>query len=155
MSALVDLSNPDGEKWFKDQMNNLVKEYDVDGIKLDAGDPETYIGTFSFKDYSLDDHCEAYAKLGLDYQLNELRACWMKAGQPLGQRLRDKNHSWDDLRVLIPDMFGLGMIGHQFGCLDMIGGGEYTAFLNNAILDEELIVRSAQVSALMPMMHFR
>jgi alpha-glucosidase len=75
MSALVDLSNPEGEKWFKDQLNNLVKEYRIDGFKLDAGDPESYVGTYSFKDFSANDHCEAYAKLGLDYQLNELRAC--------------------------------------------------------------------------------
>jgi alpha-glucosidase (family GH31 glycosyl hydrolase) len=154
VSALVDISNPEGEKWFKDQLDNLVNEFGVDGFKLDAGDPESYIGTFSYKDFSPNDHCEAYAKLGLDYQLNELRACWKMAGQPLVQRLRDKSHSWDDIRVLIPDMIGLGLIGHQFGCPDMIGGGEWTSFQDSSILDEELIVRSAQVSTLMPMMQF-
>ena len=76
------------------------------------------------------------------------------AGQPLVQRLRDKSHTWDDVRVLIPDMIGLGLIGHQFGCPDMIGGGEWTSFQDTSVLDEELIVRSAQVSALMPMMQF-
>jgi alpha-glucosidase (family GH31 glycosyl hydrolase) len=154
VSALVDLSNPQGEKWFKDQLNNLVNVYGVDGFKLDAGDPESYIGTFSYKDYSPNDHCEAYAKLGLEFQLNELRACWKMAGQPLVQRLRDKSHTWDDVRVLIPDMIGLGLIGHQFGCPDMIGGGENSSFQDSSILDEELIVRSAQVSTLMPMMQF-
>ena len=153
-SALVDLSNPEGEKWFIDQLDILIEKYGVDGFKLDAGDPESYVGTYSFGDYSPNDHCESYARLGLDYQLNELRACWKMAGQPLVQRLRDKSHSWDDIRVLIPDMFGLGLIGHQFGCPDMIGGGEFTSFLDTSVLDEELIVRSAQVSALMPMMQF-
>ena len=100
------------------------------------------------------DHCEAYAKLGLEYPLNEFRACWKMAGQPLVQRLRDKSHTWDDVRVLIPDMIGLGLIGHQFGCPDMIGGGEWTSFQDTSIMDEELIVRSSQVSALMPMMQF-
>ena len=39
---------------------------------------------------------------------------------------------------------------------DMIGGGEYSYFYNNPDkpLDQELIVRSAQCSALMPMMQF-
>jgi alpha-glucosidase (family GH31 glycosyl hydrolase) len=154
VSALVDLSNPEGEKWFKGQLSNLIKEYGIDGFKLDAGDPERYAGTYSFKDFSPNDHCEAYAKLGLDFSLNEFRACWKMAGQPLVQRLRDKNHTWDDVRVLIPDMIGLGLIGHQFGCPDMIGGGDNESFQDSSIMDEELIVRSAEVSALMSMMQF-
>ena len=154
VSALVDLSNPEGEKWFKDQLNYLVKEYGVDGFKLDAGDPESYIDTYSLKNFDPNQHCEVYARLGLDYPLNELRACWKMAGQPLVQRLRDKSHTWSDVQVLIPDMIGLGLIGHQFGCPDMIGGGEWTSFQDTSVLDEELIVRSAQVSALMPMMQF-
>ena len=154
VSALIDLSNPEGEKWFKDQLNTLVREYGVDGFKLDAGDPESYIDTYSLKDFDPNQHCESYAKLGLDFPLNELRACWKMAGQPLVQRLRDKSHTWSDVQVLIPDMIGLGLIGHQFGCPDMIGGGEWTSFQDTSVLDEELIVRSAQVSALMPMMQF-
>lgn len=153
-SALVDLSNPEGEKWFKDQLNKLVEKYKVDGFKLDAGDPESYVNTYSYGDFSPNDHCEAYAKIGLSFPLNELRACWKMAGQPLVQRLRDKSHTWNDVRVLIPDMIALGLIGHQFGCPDMIGGGEWTSFLDDSVLDEELIVRASQVSALMPMMQF-
>ncbi len=154
VSALVDLSNPEGEKWFRAQLDYLVETYGIDGFKLDAGDPQSYVGKYSYGDLTPDEHCEAYARLGLDYSLNELRACWKMAGQPLVQRLRDKSHSWDDVSYLIPDMIGLGLIGHQFGCPDMIGGGEYMSFQDTSILDEELIVRSAQVSALMPMMQF-
>lgn len=154
VSALVDLSNPEGEKWFKAQLDYLLENYGIDGFKLDAGDPESYVGKFSYGNLTPNEHCEAYAKLGLDYPLNELRACWKMAGKPLVQRLRDKRHNWDDVSFLIPDMIGLGLIGHQFGCPDMIGGGEYRSFQDNSILDEELIVRSAQVSALMPMMQF-
>ncbi len=153
-SALVDLSNPEGYRWFHDQLDNLVKEFGVDGFKFDAGDPESYMGRSSFKDLIPVEHCEAYARLGLEFPLNEFRACWKMAGQPLVQRLRDKSHTWDDVRVLIPDMIALGLIGHQFGCPDMIGGGECTSFQDSSIMDEELIVRSSQVSALMPMMQF-
>jgi len=47
-----------------------------------------------------------------------------------------------------------GINGYVFGCPDMIGGGEAESFLNGAEIDEELIVRSAQIHALMPMMQF-
>ena len=45
-------------------------------------------------------------------------------------------------------------MGYAYTCPDMIGGGEYRSFLNSSSLDEELVVRSAQVHALMPMMQF-
>jgi alpha-glucosidase (family GH31 glycosyl hydrolase) len=154
VSAVVDLSNPEGEKWFRGQLDYLVTEYNIDGFKFDAGDPEFYKETYSYGDWDPNEHCEGYARLGLDYPLNEYRACWKMAGQPLVQRLRDKAHTWEDVRVLIPDMIALGLIGHPFGCPDMIGGGEHSSFQDTSVMDEELIVRSAQVSALMPMMQF-
>jgi alpha-glucosidase len=36
----------------------------------------------------------------------------------------------------------------------LIGGGEYQSFLQASTIDEELVVRSAQIHALMPMMQF-
>ena len=75
-------------------------------------------------------------------------------GQPLAQRLRDKEHTWEDLRKLVPGMLNLGLMGYPFGCPDLIGGGEYLSFQNLAAIDQELIVRAAQVHALMPMMQF-
>lgn len=75
-------------------------------------------------------------------------------GQPLAQRLRDKRHDWEDLKLLIPGIIAQGLMGYQFTCPDMIGGGEYGSFLDLKTIVEELIVRSAQCSALMPMMQF-
>ena len=99
-------------------------------------------------------HSEAFARLGLDYPLNEYRATWKMGGQPLAQRLRDKNHDWADLRMLIPGIVNQGMMGYAFTCPDLIGGGEYLSFRDAKTIDEELIVRAAQVHALMPMMQF-
>jgi alpha-glucosidase (family GH31 glycosyl hydrolase) len=47
-------------------------------------------------------------------------------------------------------------MGYAYICPDMIGGGEYSYFYDNPDkpLDQELIVRSAQCSAFMPMMQF-
>ncbi len=160
-SAVTDLTSPRGRAWFTGQLRRLVEAYGVDGFKLDGGDAEHYAqasmltGAVAFDASATPNrHTEAFARVGLDFPLNEYRACWKMGGQPLAQRLRDKEHSWEDLRKLVPGMVNLGLMGYPFGCPDMIGGGEYLSFRNLAAIDQELIVRAAEVHALMPMMQF-
>jgi alpha-glucosidase len=154
-SALLDFTNPSAVDWFNNQLDRLVTEYGVDGFKLDAGDMEYYTtGALSKENATSNRQCELYAQIGLRYPLNEYRACWKMAGQPLAQRLRDKQHSWNDMQKLIPHMIAEGLAGYTFSCPDMIGGGEFGSFLNLNSYDEELVVRSAQCHALMPMMQF-
>jgi alpha-glucosidase len=98
--------------------------------------------------------CELYAQFGLRFPLNEYRACWKMAGQPLAQRLHDKNHNWEDVRKLIPHMLTEGLAGYTFSCPDLIGGGNYISFLDLKTFDQDMVVRSAQIHALMPMMQF-
>ncbi len=154
-SACLDLSNPKAQTWFKERLNHLVNDYGVDGFKFDAGDADFYSNNVeSFNVKTPNDHTTFFAKLGLDYPLNEYRAAWKMAGLPLAQRLRDKGHKWGDLVKLIPDLMSQSVVGYTYTCPDMIGGGEYQSFLNGATIDEELVVRSAQIHALMPMMQF-
>jgi alpha-glucosidase (family GH31 glycosyl hydrolase) len=160
-SALVDLTNPTGRAWFKSQLDGLVKDYGVDGFKFDGGDAAYYdrkamltpARAYEPK-VTPNGHTEAYARLGLDFPLNEYRATWKMGGQPLAQRLRDKNHDWADLRKLIPGILAQGLMGYAFTCPDLIGGGDYLSFRDRTKLDEELVVRAAQLHALMPMMQF-
>ena len=70
---------------------------------------------------------EAYAKIGLQFPLNEYRACYKMGGQPIVQRLCDKGHDWQAIEQLIPDMMNCGLLGHPFVCPDMIGSGSWTA----------------------------
>ncbi len=154
-SACIDLSNPKAQEWFKGRLDHLVNEYGVDGFKFDAGDSRFYIDdVVSFNAKTPNDHTTYFAELGLHYPLNEYRASWKMAGLPLTQRLRDKGHFWGDLKKLISDQMSQSVMGYAYTCPDMIGGGEYRSFLDGATIDEELIVRSAQVHALMPMMQF-
>ena len=154
-SACLDLSNPKTQKWFKDRLDYLIQEYGVDGFKFDAGDARFYRDNIvSFKDGIPNDHSTYFAEIGLEYPLNEYRASWKMAGLPLAQRLRDKRHLWEDLRKLIPVQMSQSVMGYAYTCPDMIGGGEYGSFRELSTIDEELIVRSAQVHALMPMMQF-
>ncbi len=153
-SAVIDLTNPEGEQWYINQLLSLQKKYGVDGFKLDAGDPEFYKNTYAYKNILPNEHTEKHASVGLKFPLNEFRATWKMAGQPLAQRLRDKEHTWEHLQELIPGMLAQGLDGYAFTCPDMIGGGEVESFNDASIMDEELIVRSAQCHALMPMMQF-
>jgi len=154
-SACLDLSNPKAQNWFKEKLENLENVYGIDGFKFDAGDAGFYTkGLVSYNASTPNDHTMFFAQLGLDYPLNEYRASWKMAGMPLVQRLRDKGHTWEDLQKLIPDQMSQSIMGYAYTCPDMIGGGEFQSFLNSSSIDEELVVRSAQVHALMPMMQF-
>ncbi|HWA85472.1 MAG TPA: glycoside hydrolase family 31 protein, partial [Opitutus sp.] len=160
VSAVLDLSHPEAAAWFKGRLARLVNEFGVDGFKFDAGDSQFYAAPdgsrpfFSHEARTPEEHTMDFARIGLDFPLNEYRACWKFAGQPLGQRLRDKDHSWTALRELIPGAIAQGLMGHSFVCPDLIGGGLAGAFEPGSHFDPELVVRSAQVHALMPMMQF-
>ncbi|MEQ8471965.1 MAG: glycoside hydrolase family 31 protein [Marinoscillum sp.] len=155
-SAVLDFTNPGAVDWFQGELDRLQAEYGVDGYKLDAGDTYFYDQPMTAYDTTAtpNDHTLSFQQFGLRYPLNEYRATWKMGGQPLAQRLHDKGHNWDDIQKLIPQIALQGILGYPFNCPDMIGGGEYGSFINLKSVDQELIVRSAQVHALMPMMQF-
>ncbi|MCF7804356.1 MAG: glycoside hydrolase family 31 protein [Candidatus Marinimicrobia bacterium] len=153
-SALLDLTQPEAKDWFLERLHYLEDTYGVDGFKLDAGDPEYYVNAIAHENISPNEHSRLFAEIGLHFPLNEYRATWKMGGQPLAQRLRDKGHSWDDLNTLIPHILTQGLSGYAFTCPDMIGGGLIGSFEDLETVDQELIVRSAQTHALMPMMQF-
>jgi alpha-glucosidase len=153
-SALLDLSSEGAAAWFGGQLDSLVRTYGVDGFKLDAGDAEFYTNTVASRTVSPNEQSALYGAIGLRFPLNEYRAMWKMGGQPLAERLRDKAHRWSDLARIVPDVLAEGLSGYPFTAPDMIGGGEFTSFLDGAKIDQELVVRWAQASALMPMMQF-
>jgi alpha-glucosidase len=155
-SAGLDLTNPGAKQWLINKLHFLQEKYGVDGFKLDAGDPYFYnVGNLiSYKKVTPNDQCTEWAKIGLEFPLNEYRAMWKMGGKPLVERLADKSHTWGDLRTLIPNTIAQQLLGYTFTCPDMIGGGNFTSFQPGSRIDQKLIVRSAQVHALMPMMQF-
>lgn len=156
-SMVMDFTNPEAVDWFQEQLDKVANEYGVDGFKLDGGDPEFYAeNVVTFKDATPNDHTRLWGLFGLKYPLNEYRAMWKMGGEPLVERLRDKFHTWTDLNKLIPHITTSSLLGYPFACPDMIGGGDYSSFIDvdSKKLDQELIVRSTQVHSLMPMMQF-
>lgn len=157
-SAVLDMTNPNTTKWFDERLQYLMDEYSIDGFKFDAGDTAFYKDDdIIYKPCTANEHCKAFNEFGVKYSLNEFRCAWDAAGLGLAQRLSDKCHSWDvsGLNTLIPNGLAQGMMGYKFTCPDMIGGGEFQNFIARSKgLDQELVVRYAQCSALFPMMQF-
>ncbi|WP_343327843.1 glycoside hydrolase family 31 protein [Lentibacillus saliphilus] len=155
-SAILDCSNAAAVKWIEAEMDALMTTYDIDGFKMDGGDPQYYRQSdVCHQTLTPNEHSLKWAEIGLKYPFNEYRACWKLGNQPLVQRLSDKNHSWDALKSLVPNGIAQGLMGYPFICPDMIGGGQYDDLVNpEFVWDQELFVRYAQCSALFPMMQF-
>lgn len=158
-SACLDLTNESALKWYRGKLKALQDNYGIDGFKMDAVDFDFY--TSKSPVFVNDDtnttpqaQCEAYTRLASEFPLSELRASWKGGNVPVSQRLQDKSASWDDLKIIIPDMVSAGLLGYTFSCPDMIGGGLLGTFENIENFDQELFIRSAQAQVLMPMMQF-
>jgi alpha-glucosidase len=157
-SACYDMTNPDAAAHLELQLRRTQEKYDVDGYKFDGGDVGYMSGSYSFHDKKANSatFSQKWAEMGLRFPYNELRTSFKLGGQPLVQRLGDKSYSWDAVGMLIPDMAAAGLLGHLYTCPDMIGGGSFGSFLNIDAdkFDQELVVRSCQIHAMMPMMQF-
>ena len=162
-SALLDFTHPNAVAWYAEQLDRLVAEYGADGFKFDSGGIPYYAGcageegsapkTFAHDPTASPAAQSAlYGSFALRYGCSELRNGFGFAGKPVVMRLSDKNHTWGELRSLIPHMLAAGFVGCPFICPDMVGGGVRAAFLPGAPFDPELFIRSAQVHALCPMM---
>lgn len=159
LAALVDLSNPDAYAWFLGLLKNLQNKYKVDGFKLDAGDAEFLNKPYtSFGKITPNEYADVYAGVGGNFEANELKVSWLAQSKGLIQRLRDKAPNWsekDGINSLIPNALTASLLGYCYVCPDMIGGGLDEGFTGKDYkFDEELFVRWAEVSALMPMMQY-
>ena len=158
-SAILDMSNPDAKEWLVIKLRDMQSRYGVDGFKFDAGDVAPYnkehVRVFDGKSYG-PLHTELWCSLAEDFPYNEYRASWKMAGRSVVMRLCDKVYSWDAVGMLVPSMLASAMEGHIFVCPDMIGGGEFQSFMDidSDSFDQELIVRSCQIHAMMPMIQF-
>lgn len=156
-SSVLDMTHPQAQHWLSQKLDLLMERYGVDGFKFDAGDHFYYRDDdITYGGGSAMDSSRAWAAFGLKYEYNEYRSSSNMGGKPLVQRLKDKSHSYgvNGLASLVPSTLMQNLFGYYFTCPDMIGGGEYTAFKQGTVIDEELIVRYCQCSSLMPMMQF-
>ena len=154
-SAFLDFSHPNANAWFTETLDGLVRDFGVDGFKLDGAD----LGAYNLSDRSANDPKatsgslnNGYCEYAVKYPFSEIRNTWRFQLKPVVVRLHDKMHEWSALDRIVADMIAAGLLGHPFICPDMVGGGDWIAFIPGSPFDPELFIRSAQVHALCPMM---
>lgn len=156
---LLDFSNPQAVSWFQNTADGLMRQFGVAGFKQDAGDAHYYRDSDRTTG-GVDANTQSFlwGESAKKYRFNELRACWKGGGWGVTQRLADKAHRWEEngLKTLVPNALLQGVSGYPFCCPDMIGGGCIGDFRGKREdeFDTELLARSAQCSALMPMMQY-
>lgn len=153
-SALLDFSHPDARRWFSDTLARLKRDYGADSFKFDGGGVCYYSRGYPAFDSTLSAPAQSalYGEFALANKGSEYRNGFGFAGKPVIMRLHDKNHTWEALQRLVPDMIAAGLVGCPFICPDMIGGGNWSTFLPGSPFEPELFLRSAQIHALCPMM---
>ena len=154
-SAFLDFSHPNANAWFTETLDGLVRDVGVDGFKFDGAD----LGAYNLSDRrALDPKAtcgtlnNAYCAYALKYPFCEVRNTWRMQQLPVVVRLHDKMHEWTALNRIVADMIAAGLLGQPFICPDMVGGGDWIAFIPGSPFDPELFIRSAQIHALCPMM---
>jgi alpha-glucosidase len=155
VAAVWDLSNPKAAAEFRGRLDRLMKTCGFDGFKFDGGDinllPQDmrsfgHITPFEYPDVY---NREAAAR----YPWEETRVGIYS--QPLGivQRLIDKQSVWganNGIESVVPEAITVSMRGFFYVMPDMVGGNEY----DGDKVTKELLIRSAQASALMPLLQF-
>ena len=161
-SAMLDFRKECDTRFLASRLDRLMAEYGVDGFKFDGGSVAMYHPENMVNGTPRDDHDPhamnaAWNEFGLRYEYHEFKDSYRRGGKNTIQRLSDRNHSWEGagINTLLPCSLLQGLMGHPFLCPDMIGGGQWTCAKDpDFLVDEELFVRMAQASALMPMMQF-
>lgn len=161
-SALLDFRKESDCRFLASRLDRLMREYGVDGFKFDGGSVHMYHPDNMVNGTPRDDHDPhamnaAWNEFGRRYEYHEYKDTYGGGGRNMIQRLCDRAHRWEDggLDTLIPCSIVQGLVGHPFICPDMIGGGSWAHNIDPDFrMDEELFVRMAEASALMPMMQF-
>ena len=156
--AALDVTNPEAVEWFVGRLVALQKATGLDGFKFDAGEPcflperpRTFAPMSTPSEYT-----ELYVRRvagAFAGGVSEVRTGHMTQDIALLCRMGDRFSTWDagnGLRSIIPTLLTSGLLGYPFCLPDMIGGNGYFG----KTPDTELMVRWAQVNALMPAMQF-
>ena len=154
IGGLLDVTNPDSLAWFKERLDKLRQETGLDGYKFDAGEaiffPEDGVCADPI---SPNDYTHRYIDfIANNFSLCEARSAWFNQPAPIFFRQWDKWTTWglnNGLHSVLTAALALGLTGYPFILPDMVGGNAY-----EELADAELMIRWAQLNALLPAVQF-
>jgi len=152
---LIDISHPRAEAWFGERLERLQRETGLDGFKFDAGEA-CYLPAdgLTSGDIAPNDYSHRYADFASRrFPGSDVRTGWRNQRGTVLLREWDKHSEWglgNGLQAVLTQALTFGLIGYPFVLADMIGGNEY----GGQQAEDELLVRWAQVNALLPQMQF-
>lgn len=161
-AGLVDLTNPAGRRWYRQQILRLKNEIGVDGFKIDGGDakyqpPAAETAWHDYKGPS------GYADelLGLFEEIApgqcETRTVWLSQRRDILWRQGGKDSHWgvdNGLAALVRLGMQMALLGYDIQMPDMVPGRVGTMVSNMALPTDELMVRWTEASAFFPILQF-
>jgi len=153
-SAIIDLSNPEAFDWYVGNLEHLVKNYGVDGFKMDQGEAAFLPAKGATSgNITVNEYTDLCTKVGERFDYYEIRSGWFSQSHGGWAREYDKFASWSEengIKSVIPEALTLSILGYPYVLPDAVGGGQ---FFDDGY-DEELYVRWVELAAFMPVMQF-
>ena len=167
VGKLLDVTNPEAVKWFKDNMAQLKEKYGLTSFKFDAGEAN-WIPNFANPKTNWgnpNEYSTKYAQMCYECD-TETRAQEVRVGSgtqhlPIFVRMMDKDSNWsfnNGLKSLIPHVLTFSVLGYPFVLPDMIGGNAYASFgltiTSSPLPEKELFIRWLQANVFLPSLQF-
>eukprot|EP00118_Oscarella_pearsei_P026943 m.310587 g.310587 ORF g.310587 m.310587 type:complete len:718 (+) comp52871_c0_seq1:102-2255(+) len=161
-AAVLDVTESTARDWFVRRLEDMRSTYGVDSFKFDAGESSYLPDAYQFEEKleNPGDYAAIYASLATHFlPLTEVRVGYFTQHLPIFVRVMDKDSRWgldNGLHALITSVLTLSIMGYPFILPDMIGGNAYGSDDTHDTVcpSEDLFIRWAQATALMPAMQF-
>jgi alpha-glucosidase (family GH31 glycosyl hydrolase) len=153
--AVWDFTNPAAAAEFRRRLTELENNYGFDGFKFDGGDVNLVpVDQVPFERNTATAFPDIYDReTAAHFPWSEARVGAYSQPTGIVQRLIDKNSVWgtnNGLAAVLPEAILTSMRGYPYVMPDMVGGNQYY----DDKIDAEMLVRWAQLSALMPLTQF-
>jgi len=147
-SALLDLSKSNVQIWLKGKLNRVKKNFGVDGFNFLGGDLEHFSDALAEESSSPESLAKEYAKIGLKHRISFLGPGSQMGGYPLVRSLPSQELTWKALSKSIDAVVLQGIMGYPHSQLSFYRDNSNP----RDSIDQELIIRAAQLQAFMPSM---
>ncbi|CAH2049634.1 unnamed protein product, partial [Iphiclides podalirius] len=152
----IDFTSPAAAEWYSARIGDLVRAYDIDSLKFDAGE-SSWSPQIPVQNGDIDlhpgnivrDYVRTVAEFG---PMIEIRSGMRTQDLPVFVRMVDKDTLWgfdNGLATLVTTLLAMNLNGYPLVLPDMIGGNGY-----NEAPSKELFVRWLQANVFMPTLQY-